>query len=128
MTVSTEEAGRIAKDAYVYAFRSSMALAFQSPISWYAAAPVQVIAGTNSTTMAVSTPADKAVQTPSSDAPISFAGVDLRAEPLLLTVPRSTKTGTTRSDSSIYTFDFLTRQPDDGDGAGNFSPADRLEG
>jgi hypothetical protein len=35
----------------------------------------------------VYTPADKAVQTPNSDTPYSFLGADLRAEPLVLTVP-----------------------------------------
>ena len=35
----------------------------------------------------VYTPDDKAVQTPNSDTPYSFIGVDLRTEPLVLTVP-----------------------------------------
>jgi hypothetical protein len=35
----------------------------------------------------VYTPADKAVQTPNSDTPYSMAGLDLRAEPIVLTVP-----------------------------------------
>lgn len=35
----------------------------------------------------VYTPADKAIQTPNSDTPYSFLGADLRAEPLVLTVP-----------------------------------------
>ncbi len=35
----------------------------------------------------VFTPADKAVQTPNSDTPYSFLGADLRAEPLVLSVP-----------------------------------------
>ena len=35
----------------------------------------------------VYTPADKAIQTPNSDTPYSFLGMDLRAEPLVLTVP-----------------------------------------
>src|SRR4029453_11693715 len=35
----------------------------------------------------VYTPADTAIQTPNSDTPYSFAGVDLRAEPFVLTVP-----------------------------------------
>lgn len=35
----------------------------------------------------VFTPEDKAVQTPNSDTPYSFLGLDLRAEPVVLTVP-----------------------------------------
>src|SRR5207237_9230528 len=33
------------------------------------------------------TPADTAIQTPNSDTPYSFVGMDLRAEPMVLTVP-----------------------------------------
>jgi hypothetical protein len=36
-------------------------------------------------------PEDKAVQTPNSDTPYSMVGVDLRAEPIVLTVPRIEK-------------------------------------
>lgn len=36
----------------------------------------------------VFTPADTTVQTPNSDTPYSFVGADLRAEPLVLTVPK----------------------------------------
>ena len=35
----------------------------------------------------VFTPEDKAVQTPNSDTPYSMLGLDLRAEPIVLTVP-----------------------------------------
>src|SRR5438093_6143420 len=35
----------------------------------------------------VYTPADTAIQTPNSDTPYSFVGMDLRAEPVVLTVP-----------------------------------------
>src|SRR5436309_2869841 len=35
----------------------------------------------------VYTPADTAIQTPNSDTPYSFIGMDLRAEPMVLTVP-----------------------------------------
>jgi hypothetical protein len=39
----------------------------------------------------VFTPDDKAVQTPNSDTPYSMLGMDLRAEPIVLTVPRIEK-------------------------------------
>jgi hypothetical protein len=42
---------------------------------------------TLSNTARVYTPNDKAIQTPNSDTPYSFLGADLRAEPLVLTVP-----------------------------------------
>src|SRR5437762_3695523 len=35
----------------------------------------------------VDTPADTAIQTPNSDTPYSFVGIDLRGEPIVLTVP-----------------------------------------
>ena len=35
----------------------------------------------------VYTPADTTVQTPNSDTPYSFLGLDLRAEPMVLTMP-----------------------------------------
>ena len=38
-------------------------------------------------TARVYTPADTAIQTPNSDTPYSFVGMDLRAEPMVLTVP-----------------------------------------
>jgi hypothetical protein len=40
----------------------------------------------------VYTPEDTAVQTPNSDTPYSFVGMDLRAEPIVLTVPAIDKT------------------------------------
>jgi len=39
----------------------------------------------------VYTPADTAIQTPNSDTPYSFIGMDLRAEPMVLTVPKIEK-------------------------------------
>lgn len=55
----------------------------------------------------VYTPDDKAIQTPNSDTPYSYAGADLRAEPLVLTVPEIEK-GRYYSLQFIdmYTFNF----------------------
>jgi hypothetical protein len=55
----------------------------------------------------VYTPDDKAIQTPNSDTPYSFVGADLRAEPLVLTVPAIEK-GRYYSVQFIdmYTFNF----------------------
>jgi hypothetical protein len=58
-------------------------------------------------TARVYTPADTAIQTPNSDTPYSFVGADLRAEPLVLSVPAI---GKDRYYSlqfiDMYTFDF----------------------
>ena len=55
----------------------------------------------------VYTPDDKAIQTPNSDTPYSFVGADLRAEPIVLTVPAVEK-GRYYSLQFIdmYTFNF----------------------
>jgi hypothetical protein len=52
----------------------------------------------------VYTPEDKAVQTPNSDTPYSFVGMDLRAEPIVLTVPAIEK----RRYYSIQLIDLFT--------------------
>jgi hypothetical protein len=55
----------------------------------------------------VYTPNDKAIQTPNSDTPYSYVGADLRAEPIVITVPRIEK-GRYFSAQFIdqYTFNF----------------------
>lgn len=55
----------------------------------------------------VYTPDDKAIQTPNSDTPYSYVGADLRAEPLVLTVPQ-VESGRYYSLQFIdmYTFNF----------------------
>lgn len=70
----------------------------------------------------VFTPEDKTIQTPNSDTPFSFLGADLRAEPLVISVPAVEK-GRYYSAQFVdmYTFDFAyvgTRAT--GNGAGNF--------
>jgi len=70
----------------------------------------------------VYTPDDKAIQTPNSDTPYSFIGVDLRAEPLVLTVPAIEK-GRYYSVQFIdmYTFNFAyVGSRATGNGAGSF--------
>ena len=82
------EARAIAKEAYVYGF--PMVDGYRI---WYAyfvdsttpefKAPWNQIRNIPR----VFTPEDKAVQTPNSDTPYSMAGLDLRAEPMVLTIP-----------------------------------------
>ena len=78
----------IAKEAYIYGF--PMVDNYRVQYGYY-------VDSTNSEFKApwnyltniasVFTPADIAIQTPNSDTPYSFAGLDLRAEPIVLTLP-----------------------------------------
>ncbi|MGB8422497.1 DUF1254 domain-containing protein, partial [Paraburkholderia sp.] len=85
-SVTPAEARAIAKDAYIYGFPvvdnyrvqydyfvNSSDPEFKAPWNHIANIP------------RVFTPADKAVQTPNSDTPYSWMGLDLRAEPIVLT-------------------------------------------
>ncbi|HEX3370436.1 MAG TPA: DUF1254 domain-containing protein [Candidatus Cybelea sp.] len=87
-TVSPSQVQSIAQQAYVYGFPmidlyrivfgyfiDSKTPAFQAPFN------------TLHNSANVYTPADKTIQTPNSDTPYSFVGLDLRAEPLVLTMP-----------------------------------------
>jgi hypothetical protein len=58
----------------------------------------------------VYTPADTAIQTPNSDTPYSFIGMDLRAEPLVLTVPAIEKEryfSVQLIDAYTFNFDYI---------------------
>ncbi|HQR68392.1 MAG TPA: DUF1254 domain-containing protein [Thermoanaerobaculia bacterium] len=87
-TLKPEEARQIAKEAYVYGFPlvdnyrvnhsffvDGKGPEFKAP--W----------NTLNNTARVFTPDDTAIQTPNSDTPYSQLGTDLRAEPLVLTIP-----------------------------------------
>lgn len=106
--VSLEEVRAIAKEAVIYGFplvdnyrvQYSYFVDRSSPeykSSW------NII----NNTARVYTPDDKAIQTPNSDTPYSFVGADLRAEPLVFTVP---EIGKDRYYSlqfiDMYTFNF----------------------
>jgi hypothetical protein len=86
--VTPTEARTIARDAYVYgypmvdSYRIQHAY-FVDPKNPEYKAPWNQIRNIPR----VFTPEDKAVQTPNSDTPYSMAGLDLRAEPIVLTVP-----------------------------------------
>ena len=70
----------------------------------------------------VYTPDDKAIQTPNSDTPYSYVGADLRAEPLVFTVPAVEK-GRYYALQFIdmYTFDFAyVGSRATGNGAGSY--------
>lgn len=80
--------GSTATQAYIYGFPlvdlyRIMFGYFFDPKSPAFKAPVNTLYNTAN----VYTPADTTVQTPNSDTPYSFVGLDLRAEPLVLTLP-----------------------------------------
>ncbi len=86
--IPAEEARAIAKEAYVYAYpmvdnyRIVYAYCVDAQSPEFKAPWNQI-----GNTARVFTPEDKVVQTPNSDTPYSMAGLDLRAEPIVLTVP-----------------------------------------
>jgi hypothetical protein len=88
ISVTPAEARRIAKDAYVYGY--PMVDSYRIQHAYFVdrqnpefKAPWNEIRNIPR----VFTPEDKAVQTPNSDTPYSMLGLDLRAEPIVLTVP-----------------------------------------
>jgi hypothetical protein len=86
---SAAEVRQIAKDAYVYGFPlvTNYATLHKQAVDTTGKdyrAPFNVIARTSG----VATPEDKFVVTPNSDTPYSFLWADLRAEPIVITVPK----------------------------------------
>jgi hypothetical protein len=70
----------------------------------------------------VFTPEDKAVQTPNSDTPYSFLGMDLRAEPIVLTVPAIEKEryfSIQLIDAYTFNFDYIGSRAT-GNGGGSY--------
>lgn len=86
--LTVQEARAIAKEAYVYGFPMVDSYRVQYSYNIDRSGP-EFKAPMNelSNTARVFTPDDKAIQTPNSDTPYSFIGMDLRAEPMVLTVP-----------------------------------------
>jgi hypothetical protein len=87
-SLSPAEVRAIAKEAYIYGFplvdsyRIEYGYFVDSQNSEFKGAWNQV-----HNTPRVYTPADTAIQTPNSDTPYSWLGLDLRAEPVVITVP-----------------------------------------
>jgi hypothetical protein len=86
--ITTDEARAIAREAYIYGFpmvdnyRIQYAYFVDKQSPEYKAPWNQL-----RNIPRVYTPEDKAIQTPNSDTPYSMIGLDLRAEPMVLTVP-----------------------------------------
>lgn len=89
---SLEEVRAIAKEAYTYGF--PVVDNYRVQYSYFVdAADPEYKTGWNQifNNARVYTPDDKAIQTPNSDTPYSYVGADLRAEPLVLSVPAMDK-------------------------------------
>ncbi|MES2707760.1 MAG: DUF1254 domain-containing protein [Verrucomicrobiota bacterium] len=117
------EARAIAKEAYVYGFplvdsyRIQHAYFVDTKNPEYKGAWNEV-----HNTGRVYTPDDKAVQTPNSDTPYSAAGLDLRAEPIVLTVPAIEKEryfSVQFIDAYTHNFDYAGSRAT-GNGGGDF--------
>ena len=83
-----EQVRAIAKEAYIYGF--PMVDSYRIQYAYFVDPKSPEYKGPWNEVHSVArvfTPADKAVQAPNSDTPYSMLGADLRAEPLVLTVP-----------------------------------------
>jgi hypothetical protein len=120
--VPVQEARTIAKDAYVYGF---------PPVDSYRILYAYFVDRQNPEYKGawnevhneprVFTPADAAIQTPNSDTPYSWLGLDLRAEPIVLTVPQIEKDryfSVQLIDLYTFNFDYIgSRATGNGGGA-----------
>ena len=87
-SLTPDEARTIAKEAYIYGFPMVDSYRVQHAYFVDVKSPEYKGPWNQIRNFArVFTPEDKAVQTPNSDTPYSFLGMDLRAEPIVLTVP-----------------------------------------
>ena len=120
LKLSAQEARAIAKEAYVYGFPlvdsyRIMHAYFVDRTSPEYKAPFNTLRNFDR----VFTPEDKAVQTPNSDTPYSFLGMDLRAEPMVITVP-SIEKGRYFSiqliDAYTFNFDYIGSRTTGNDG------------
>jgi hypothetical protein len=106
--ITPAEARSIAKEAYVYGFPMVDGYRIQNAYFVDRSSPEYKVPFNHIASFArVFTPQDTVVQTPNSDTPYSFAGLDLRAEPMVLTVPAIEK-GRYFSVQlvDLYTFNF----------------------
>ena len=107
-SLSADEARAIAKDATIYGF--PLVDSYRIQYSYFVDRSSPEFKSPWNTLVnnaRVYTPDDRAIQTPNSDTPYSYVGADLRAEPLVFTVP-SVEKGRYYSLQFIdmYTFNF----------------------
>ena len=122
-TVTPETARAIAKEATIYGF--PMVDNYRVLYSYFVDKGGPEYKGPWNTlvnTARVYTPDDTAIQTPNSDTPYSFVGADLRAEPLVFTVPAVEKERYySLQFIDLYTFNFAyVGSRATGNGAGNY--------
>ena len=123
VTATPAEARAIAKEAYVYGF--PMVDNYRIQYAYFVdrknpefKAPWNQLRNIPR----VFTPNDKAIQTPNSDTPYSFIGLDLRTEPMVLTVPPVEKEryySIQLIDAYTQNFDYIGSRAT-GNEAGNF--------
>jgi len=88
-SITPAEARAIAKEAYIYGFPMVDSYRIQYTYFVDTQSPEYKAPWNTPKNIArVYTPEDKAVQTPNSDTPYTWLGIDLRAEPIVLTVPQ----------------------------------------
>jgi len=91
-SVTPAEARAIAKEAYIYGY--PMVDSYRIEYGYFVDRKGPEYKGTWNQIInepRVYTPADTAIQTPNSDTPYSWLGLDLRAEPVVLTMPQIEK-------------------------------------
>jgi len=120
MLATPAEARGIAKEAYIYGF--PLVDNYRVQYGYFVdrqnpefKAPWNQIHNTPR----VYTPEDKAIQTPNSDTPYSFVGMDLRAEPMVLTVPPIEKEryfSVQLIDAYTFNFDYIGSRATGNDG------------
>lgn len=118
--ISVEETRAIAKEAYLWGFpmvesyKAMYAQAVDSGGTDFRAPFNQIGSAAN-----VFTPKDTAIVTPNSDTPYSFVWMDLRAEPLVLTIPKIDKDryfSVQLIDLYTHNFDYLGARTTGNDG------------
>ena len=119
-SVSPEEARAIAKDAYIYGF--PMVDNYRIEHAYFVDTKNPEFKGPWNHLVnipRVYTPADTAIQTPNSDTPYSMIGLDLRAEPMVLTVPPIEKDryfSIQLIDAYTFNFDYIGSRATGNDG------------
>jgi hypothetical protein len=121
--ITPEEARAIAKEAYIYAYPMVDGYRIQHAYFLDPANPEFKAPYNQLSSMArVYTPADKAVQTPNSDTPYSMAGLDLRQEPVVITIPpieEGRYFSVQLIDLYTFNFDYIGSRTT-GNGGGNY--------
>ena len=118
--VSPAEARAIAKEAYIYGY--PMVDSYRIEYGYFVSRQDPEYKGPWNqihNEPRVYTPADRAIQTPNSDTPYSWLGLDLRAEPIVLTLPAIEKEryfSVQLIDLYTFNFDYLGSRATGNDG------------